>query len=116
MARWIQKYDAESDTYELVPADESAFTRDADAGILVRGKFDAFRSPIDGSVISTHREYSEHCRRHNVVPAQEFSPEFFERKAREREKLYRREFSPGEKYRRKQEIHELINHLERQND
>lgn len=29
--------------------------------------FDAFKSPVDGSIISTHRELAEHNKRNNVV-------------------------------------------------
>jgi hypothetical protein len=113
--RWRQIKNRETGKYEMIPLDESAAKRDDELGIIVRGRFDAFKSPIDGSIIGTHREYMDHCKRHNVVPAQEFNPEFFERKAKEREAFFKRNLSGEEQRQRKMAIHELINQMERQN-
>lgn len=114
MARWRQVWSEEEQKYVLVPLDQVAAERDARMGIIVRGNFDAFRSHVDGTVIQTHRQLEEHNRRNGVVPVQEFDQSFFDRKARERQKLYQGEHSTQEKFRRKQEIHEIINRLERQ--
>lgn len=34
---------------------------------FVKGNFDAFRSPVDGSLIATQNDLSEHNKRNNVV-------------------------------------------------
>lgn len=38
---------------------------------FVKGKFDAFFSPVDGSIISTARDLEEHNKRNGVVNIQE---------------------------------------------
>jgi len=101
--------------YHLVPMDDKAIERDEELGIIVRGNFDAFKSPIDGSVISTHREYIRHMQEHNVVPVGEFNDEFFERKRAEREALARGDRSSAQRLREKQEIYEALVRAERQN-
>lgn len=101
-------------THKLIPVDEMAFKHDKDRGIIVRGNFDAFKSPIDGSVISNQREYDDHCKRHNVVNSQEFSPEYYQRKAAEREAVHANRLHPKEERRRRESLNEMINHLERQ--
>ena len=113
MPRWRQVYSEDEGKHVLVPVDEAAVKHDAARGIIVRGNFDAFRSPIDGSLISNHREYTDHCKKHDVVPAQEFNQEFFERKAAEREAFFKGEHSEREKLARKKEVWEIINYLER---
>ena len=58
--------------------------------IIVKGDkkgkaFERFRSPVDGSIITGHRELEEHNARNNVVDSREYSQEFYDRKAKERE-------------------------------
>ncbi len=110
--RWRQVWDEEAGKYVMVPRDEAA-RRGSRDGIIVKGKFDAFQSPIDGTAIRTQRQYEDHCKKHNVVPSAEFSPEFYERKAKEREKFFKQEHTPEERWRRRAEINEIINTLER---
>lgn len=38
---------------------------------FVKGKFDAYMSPVDGSVISTEHDLAEHNKRNSVVQIQE---------------------------------------------
>ena len=114
MASWRQVWSPEKERYVLVPKDESALQRDIDHGIIVKGKFDAFQSPIDGSVIRTQKDYLEHCRRHNVVPADEFSPEWYEQKAKERAATFAGERSSAQRFREKQEIYEAMVRAERE--
>lgn len=45
----------------------------------------AFRSPIDGAVITSRAERNEHMAKHGVVPYDEVAPDF-ERKRKERQK------------------------------
>jgi hypothetical protein len=112
MARYRQVWDEEEQRHKLVPADAAAAVREG-ADVLVRGKFDAFVSPVDGSLISNQKQLDDHNKRNNVVSASEFSPEFYERKAKERARLYTGEHSKAEKQRRGEEIHRIIERLER---
>lgn len=113
--RWVQRKDPDTGRYVLLPADGAAAERDAQLGIVVKGNFDAFRSPIDGSVISTYRDYEDHCRKHNVVPAAEFSDEFLARKRQEREDFYMGKRTPGQVRKDRQEIYERWVEAERKN-
>lgn len=109
MMRWRQVYNKELGKHEMVPVDEAAAKRD---GVIIVREVEPSKSPIDGSVISSHKKYVEHCRKHNVVPAAEFSKEFFERKAKERAKFYNAEYSAKEKQARKAQIWEIWNAIE----
>lgn len=112
MPRWRQVYNEETGKSEFIPIDEAA--RRADGGQhYIHGDIDSFVSPVDGSVISDRKQLEEHNRRHGVVSAHEFSPEFYARKAEERARLYSGEYTKQESLRRKQEINEIINRLER---
>lgn len=111
--RYRQVKNPETGRYHLVPADDAA--RAAEGQIIVKGKFDAFKSPIDGSEIRTHRQYEDHCKKHNVVPSAEFSPEYYKRKEQERRKVYERADSRtnSEKWRDRAQINEIINRVEK---
>lgn len=111
--RWKQVYNPETKKYEMIPMDSSAARRDQSMGVMVKGNFEPFKSHIDGSVINTQKKFEEHCRRYNVVPSQEFSQDYYERKAKERSRLYTGEHTKQEKLARKQQINEIINHFER---
>jgi hypothetical protein len=87
--------------------------RSSDSGVSIQGDIDPFVSPIDGTVISDRKQYREHCKQHNVVPAAEFSPEFYERKRKERERMYTGERTPSEIKASKMEIYERITQAER---
>lgn len=112
MPRWRQVKD-ENGKYHMVPLDEAAVKRDEELGIIVRGNFDAFKSPIDGSLIRNHRDYMEHCRRHGVVPSQEFSREHYEAKAAERAKGFTGEVGSKEILQNKREMYETLMQMER---
>ena len=105
--RWRQKYDPETGRSTFVPIDDSAVAADKAAGIIVRD-FDAFKSPVDGSIIRNHRELQEHNRRNNVVSASEFSPEYLEKKSAERERKLRGERTKEETLQVRREIYERI--------
>lgn len=120
--RWRQVRDAETGEWTLIPIDEAAADRDAAEGrkhpeFIIRGPREAFRSPINGEIIATHRDYAEHCRKHNVVPADEFTPEFYAKKAKERQRFFegKDHRSRAERHKRRQFIYETINRLEREN-
>jgi len=111
MPRWIQRVREDGTTY-MEPRDEAAKRHD---GVAIHGDIQSFVSPIDGTVISDRRQYDEHCKRHNVVPAQEFSPEFYERKAKERARFYSETDGRTRQQvqRDREQIHEIIVRQER---
>lgn len=100
--RQIQKEDG---SYELVEV--VAPTR---APLIVGGDFEPYKSPIDGTIITSARQHEDHKRRHGVVEQREFGTEHWERKAKERERLYSGEHTSQQKLARKRQINEIINH------
>lgn len=113
MARWRQVWDEEKQKHVLMPIDEAAAKRDGVHDVFVRGDFDAFVSPVDGAVIRNHRQLEEHNRRNNVVSSSEFSQDYYDRKAKERERVFKGEHTTAENFARKQQLNEIINQLER---
>ncbi len=110
MPRWRQVINPETGKSEFVPIGKH---KGSVANHAVHGDIQPFVSPLDGSVISDRKQYREHCERHNVVPAAEFSQDFYERKAAERARLYTGERTKAEVRRDRQKINEIINQLER---
>jgi len=106
MPRWRQC----KETGKFIPIDGAAARHD---GVAVHGDMASFVSPIDGSVISDRKQYRDHCKKHGVVPAQEFSPEFYAKKAEERARLYTGERTREQIREDRMKIHETINRLER---
>jgi hypothetical protein len=90
----------------MIPIDDAAVKRDQAAGLTVVRHFEAFRSPVDGSIIRNHRELEEHNRRNNVVSVNEFDEGHYRQREEERRKLYTGEFSRKERLERRQEIYE----------
>ena len=111
MARWRQEMQ-EDGTSRMVPIDEAAIQRDG--GFAIHGIFKPFRSTIDGTEISTNKQLREHNKRNGVVQADEFTPEFYAGKAKERADFYQGRHSRGESLKRKQEIYENIMRAERE--
>jgi hypothetical protein len=107
VARWRQ----DRVTGKLVPIDDEAVKRDG--GISIHGIFQPFVSMVDGTEIATAKQLREHNKRNNVVCADEFTPEFYERKAQERADFYQGKHTRGESLKRKQEIYENIIRAER---
>ena len=77
------------------------------------GDIESFVSPVDGSVISDRRQLREHNKRNNVVNADEFTPEFYAGKAKERADFYQGRKSQEESLKAKQEIYETWTRAER---
>ena len=50
----------------------------------VRREISAFKSPIDGSVITTRRELANHNKRHGVTNASDYSDGYIKNRAHER--------------------------------
>ena len=112
--RWRQVWNEELGKHEMVPVDAGAVRRDQSAGLIGMGEFEAFVSPVDQTLIRNEREYREHNLRNNVVNAAEFTPEFYEAKAKERARFYNRERTTQEIQRDRMAINETINRLERE--
>ena len=109
MARYRQITNPETGKSEFIPVGKGHQQQ----GHAVHGDIEPFVSPIDGAVISDRKEYREHCKKHNVVPAAEFNQEFYDRKAEERARLHRGERTREQVLKDRQQINEIINRLER---
>jgi len=110
--RWRQ----DRHTGEFIPIDEQAARQDAQQGKnlnVIRGNFEAFKSPIDGSIISTQRGYDNHNKKHDVVNAAEFSPEYYAEKAKERENFFKGHRPKKEIFKARQAIYETWTAAER---
>jgi len=77
--RWIQ----DRQTGELIPAEQ--YHRSANTAPAVHGDLEAFVSPIDGSVIDDRAKLRKHNARHGVTDNRDWGPDWFARKAKERE-------------------------------
>jgi hypothetical protein len=104
MSKWIQH----PLTNELIPRDE--YVRPKEISHAIWNDLDSFVSPIDGSVITDRKQLAEHNKRHNVVSANNFSPEFQERKKAERHEAEHGKVAVRE---RKQEMYEVMMRQER---
>jgi len=110
MPRYIQKQRADGSYYLREvgkPDPEEA------AGPYVRGDDIDFVSPISGERISGAKQMRDHMKKHGVVPAQEFSQEWYDKKAKERERIYNNDRTPQQVQRDRMRINEIINYLER---
>jgi len=99
MARWRQ----DAITGKLVPINEA---RRAVQTSAIHGDIQPFVSPVDGTVISDRRQLREHNKRNSVVSADEFTPEFYAKKAKERKDVLQGKKSRAETLKCKQEIYE----------
>ncbi len=97
-------------TGEFIPVDDAARKHD---GVAIHGKFEPFKSMVDGTIISTNKQLREHNKRNNVVQADEFTKEFYAQKAQERADFYQGNHSRKESLKRKQEIYENMMRAER---
>lgn len=109
--RWRQKFNKETQTSEFVAIDESA--RKSDMGVSIHGVFEPFRSPVDRTIISTNKQLREHNLRNNVVCADEFSSEYYAKKAKERQDHAEGKISTAEQYSRRQNIYDIMVRAER---
>lgn len=55
--------------------------------LLIKPELKPFKSHVDGSIITSHRELKHHNLRNDVAPMEEFQPLWAE-KAKEREKIF----------------------------
>jgi len=113
MPRYRQTWSEEEQDYVLIKMGGPTAPLGNDGNLHIRRDIDPFVSPVDGSTIRTQRDLDNHNKRNNVVSSSEFSPAFYERKAKERARLYSGEHTPAEKQARGEEIHRIIERLER---
>lgn len=103
MARWRQC----RKTGKLIPIDEAAVKAEGN-NFVVKGKFDAYCSPVDGTVIRNAKDLEEHNKRNDVVLMDEFGTDHWKSKAKEREKFFKGEHTTREVFERKQQINSII--------
>lgn len=78
MARYIQ----DPKTGKLVHASE--YRREVPDAPYIQADIESFKSPIDGSIISSRAHLRAHNTRHGVTDSRDYSPEYYERAAKER--------------------------------
>jgi len=98
-------------TGEFIPVDEAA--RQQSRSAAVQGDIQSFISPVDGSVITDRKQLREHNKRNGVVNSAEYSPEYYARKAKEREDFYAGKTSAAETRARRVEMYEHMVRAER---
>lgn len=96
---------------------EIASTASTNRSAAVHGDIDAFRSPVDGSIISDRKALREHNQRNNVVNTADLGSDGYNReRQKERERFFKGEISQEERLTRRQQMWEIAQHLERQNE
>ena len=79
MPRWIQC----PETNKLIPADEYVRPKTKQTHMVMED-VKPFKSPIDGSVISTRRKLDEHNRRHGVTNSADYPKEWVANRGKQR--------------------------------
>jgi hypothetical protein len=96
-------------TGKFYPVDEAAQKHDDDKGLsFMRGRFEPFISPVDGSHIRSPKDLDSHNKRNGVVNMAEYSPEYLERKQAERIRRESGERTRAETLAVKRELYEKI--------
>lgn len=54
--------------------------------VNVQAGFEPFKSPIDGTIITCRSKLKEHNKRHGVTDIRDYGDEWFDKKAKERER------------------------------
>ena len=99
----------------MVPIGDGHEPPQSTGAFAVHGDIQPFVSPIDGTVISDRKQYREHCKKHNVVPANEFSSGHYQRAAEQRARLYTGNNTKEETFARRREMYEIAMQMERRN-
>jgi hypothetical protein len=100
MAGWIQ----DSETGEMVPREKWIEHKyGGERAPAVHGDIEAFRSPIDGSIIDDRGKLRAHNKKHGVTNCADYSQDWFDKKASERESVMR-----GDSIKAKRERQETI--------
>lgn len=82
MRSWIQ----DPVTLKLIPKDEY-YARETGKRLQIMGDITPFVSPVTGEVIHSRAQLREHNLKHGVTNIADYSPEFFAKKAKERNEL-----------------------------
>ena len=70
-------------THKLILKDQYVRPADPKSAMVVKG-FDAFKSPVDGSVISCNSKLRDHNKRHGVTNVQDYGQAYFDKRGREK--------------------------------
>ena len=83
--------------------------KQASKSAYISGNFEAFKSPIDGSIISCRSQLRTHNKKHGVTDIRDYSEEHFEshRERRENETIGNTKQAQNE---RKQLCHDVLKH------
>jgi len=104
VARFIQC----PETRKLIPAEDyHRHQAERDLSAFVQEDIKPFVSPVDGSIISTRADLRHHNRKHGVTDPRDYGPDWFERKAKERQADMRGE-SRGSRESRLESIQEAL--------
>jgi hypothetical protein len=109
--RWKQSLNEETGKYEFIPIDEAARSHNRSAA--VHGDITSFVSSVDRSVITDRKQLREHNLRNDVVSMDEYGTDHWDKQAKVREAHYTGQSSRQETLKRRQDIYETINRLER---
>ena len=112
VARYVQRYNEETGKNELIEIDTSS--RVPSDGHFVHGDIEPFRSPLDGSVVSDRGQLRRHMAKHGVVPAADYSTEYYQKKESDR-KLAMQGGGERESRDRKQKLYDNLIAAERRN-
>ena len=107
------RYIQDPKTNKLVPADEYYAQKQVSSAAVVND-IEPFVSPIDGSVIGSRTDLRNHNARHGVIQQLEYGDTHSREAEKRRHDHYLGRRSTEESFRRKQQIHEIINRMERE--
>ena len=103
MPSWIQ----DPETGKLIPKEEyDAYQNDS---AYIQGDIEPFKSPIDGSVISTRAQLRDHHRKHGVTDSRDYSQSYIEARAKQRQQKIVAQDAAG----KRQRINHIVEAIER---
>ncbi len=113
--RWRQMINDDG-TSTFVALDDTAVAIDRAKGIeiIVKGNFEPFKSMVDGSLISTQRDYDNHNKRNNVVNAAEFDDKHYADAAQKRADFYEGKRDKKQIFEDRQNIYDTMIRAERE--
>lgn len=80
MPSWIQ----DPETGQFIPKEQ--YRRERRAAPMISPDIEPFVSPVDGERLYSRRQLRAHNARHGVTDLRDYGPDWFEKKARERER------------------------------
>lgn len=81
----------------------------ATSAAIIGGNFEAFKSPVDGSIIKNQNDLRSHNKRHGVADIREYGDEWFEQRGKE---MYAEKIGGTRqaKHERQQLCHDVLRH------